>query len=188
MAEEVWKDVVGYEGVYQVSTLGRVRSLERTIHKNDGTSMLIPSKMIAPVLMNKGYIGATLCKNKIQRIKRVHRLVAQAFIPNPENKPQVNHKNGDKTDNRVENLEWATAKENIRHAFDNGLNGYSEYRCQRAREASAKPVKCVETGEVFDSLTDAARKYNIDLGNMSGCVNGYKYKRTAGGYHWQLLN
>ena len=182
MTLEVWKDIKGYEGYYQVSNLGEVRAIGHKwqrkgvhkikLHENNGY----------------GYLMADLHKNNKSKSIAVHRLVAQAFIPNPENKQQVNHKNGDKTDNRVENLEWATAKENIRHAFDNGLNGYSEYRCQRAREASAKPVKCVETGEVFDSLTDAARKYNIDLGNMSGCVNGYKYKRTAGGYHWQLLN
>ena len=103
MAE--WRDVPGWEGIYQVSDEGEVRRL--TINK--------------PTLMDNGYLYASFYDKPRKQQKALHRVVAEAFIPNPEHKPEVNHKNGDKTDNRVENLEWVSAKENTAHAIDNGL-------------------------------------------------------------------
>jgi len=98
--EEVWKDIEGYEGLYQVSNLGRVRSFHGD------------SEKIMKQTLQKGYLRITLLKNKKQKRFLSHRLVAQAFIPNPENKPQVNHIDEDKTNNRVDNLNWMTSKEN----------------------------------------------------------------------------
>lgn len=100
---EEWRDVVGYEGLYTVSNLGRVVG---------------PRKMLKPFITRFGYERVFLCKNGKQRNKPVHRLAAIAFIENKENKPQVNHKDGVKTNNKVSNLEWATAKENIDHMFN----------------------------------------------------------------------
>lgn len=102
--DEIWKDVIGFEGFYEVSSLGRV--------KNSRTGKIIGSKA--------RYVKVTLqVKGKISH-KLAHRLVAEAFIPNPKNKPTVNHRNGNKHDNTVDNLEWATYSENMQHAFDNG--------------------------------------------------------------------
>ena len=113
---EVWKDVVGYEGLYKVSNLGRVRSLDKEIiitgvqkHPVKGIKKgKIKRQYLDPV----GYAMTVLVKNEKRKHVLIHRLVAKAFIPNPENKPQVDHINGVKNDNRVENLRWATAKEN----------------------------------------------------------------------------
>lgn len=111
MSEEIWKDVEGYDGVYQVSNRGRVRSF----HSRNGIG-LSPTPRIMVGALYIGYHMVILCKNGNQRMKKVHRLVAEAFIPNPENKPFVNHKNFVRNDNSVENLEWVTPCENSRHS------------------------------------------------------------------------
>ena len=116
MAEEIWKDIKGYEGLYQVSNLGRVKSFNA---KNGRLSN--QSRLLTPKLDRYGYLKLTLCKDKEYKYVTVHRLVALAFINNVENKPEVNHKDGNKLNNCVDNLEWMTGLENIHHAFDNEL-------------------------------------------------------------------
>jgi len=118
----IWKDVVGYEGLYEVSNTGLLRSLERTGIRSDGVKHRRKSMLIEPTVSYEGYARSMLSdKNSFQLNTSRHRIVAKAFIPNPENKPQVNHIDGNKLNNNVENLEWVTAKENIAHAYDNNL-------------------------------------------------------------------
>ena len=109
---EIWKDVIGYEGLYQVSNMGRVKSLRKGKRFN---------KIMKQTPNYKGYLEISFCvKGKDKKFK-VHRLVAMAFIPNIDNKPLVNHKNGNKQDNIFSNLEWVTHGENLKHAYDSGL-------------------------------------------------------------------
>ena len=110
---EVWKPIEGWEGRYEVSNMGKVRSLN--YHMTGKT------KELSPITSGKGYLMIGLCRDCKMKWAKVHRLVASAFLPNPENKPQVNHKNGVKTDNRADNLEWVTDSENLRHAYNMGL-------------------------------------------------------------------
>jgi len=120
--KELWKDIVGYEGLYQVSNLGRVKRLlgERKNLLTGGSSIYKEHEIKRNKIGNQ-YEYVILSKNKKTRKKYVHQLVAEAFIPNPENKPQINHINGIKTDNRLENLEWVTRSENMQHAYRNNL-------------------------------------------------------------------
>jgi len=120
--EEIWKDISGYEGLYQISNFGRVKSLPR-VRIGNGTPYITKGKILKNSLgATGGYFRVVLCKEHKQTFCYVHRLVADAFIPKIEGKNVVNHINGLKTDNRVENLEWSTIQDNLQHAIDNFLN------------------------------------------------------------------
>lgn len=142
MEKEVWKDIEEYEGYYQVSNLGRVKSVSK-FHKTDKNYSSIgyfsKEKILKPFFDRpKGYLSVSLSKNNKIKIQRIHRLVAKAFIPNPNNLKQINHKSGIKTENFVENLEWCSCKDNIKHAWENKLSYVSEKHRKVASETQKK--------------------------------------------------
>ena len=146
---ELWKEVEGTNGALLVSDQGRVKSLLR-----DG-------RILKPTPDSKGYLRLRVTINRERRAYKVHRLVAMAFVDNPEGKPQVNHINGDKTDNRACNLEWVTNKENAHHAINNGLWDSLFEGAMLEDERRKKPIVavCIKTGEIidFDSVAEAER-------------------------------
>lgn len=114
---EVWKDIPGYEGLYQVSNLGGVKSIKRP---DAAGSRLLREKILKPTIGTRGYLNVGLRKDNMQKKIEVHRLVAMAFIPNPQNLPQVNHKDEDKVNNCVDNLEWCSRSYNVNYGTRNG--------------------------------------------------------------------
>lgn len=153
---EVWKDVKGYEGQYQVSSYGRVKSVPRVIIRSNGNPQTISEKILAPIVDKRsGYLKVSLMKGKL-RTCRIHRLVAESFIPNPEGKPEVNHKDGNKQNNTVDNLEWVTESENISHAFANNLmttkgesNPHSVVMETDVRSIRGRRIKGDKLGSVY---------------------------------------
>ena len=166
---EVWKDIINYEGWYQVSNKKRIKSLQRTIVYSSGSVRLQNSKLLKTRISN-GYLGVTLRKMNKTRTTSLHRLIAEAFIPNPENKPQVNHIDGNKLNNCIENLEWATASENTIHAIQNGLLGIKYGEQTSGAKLTEKEV--LEIRAIGRSLKqkEIAEKYGVTTSAISGIL------------------
>jgi molybdenum-dependent DNA-binding transcriptional regulator ModE len=176
--QEAWKDVVGYEGLYQISNVGRVKAFAKTVNSSYGKTRTRKEIIRKNQKMTRGYLFIRLARSKKDaKAMSIHFLVAQAFIPNPKKKPEVNHINGIKTDNRVENLEWVTRRENIRHAVNIGLiktGGASK---------SSRSIKCLTNNKVYGSIIDAAKELGLSVSSVSkvcrgvqeSCGNNYKF-------------
>ena len=170
---EVWKDVNGFEGHYQISNLGRVKSLRRKFLCGNGGYRILDETIAKLTKDNKGYYRKCLLNHGYKKSERIHRLVAKHFIPNPQNKPQINHINGIKTDNRVENLEWATNGENQSHAYKLGLRDHNKAR---------KIQEIDENGNIlreFSMIKDAALLYNINNYSITNVLKN-RQKSTKG--------
>lgn len=163
-----WKDIDGYDGMYQVSSDGRVRKVST-------------GKIGKIIIDNRGYSKKAITKDGKTTQYSIHRLVAKAFIPNPENKPEVNHINGNKLDNRIENLEWVTRSENMKHAHESGLQTYSGYIQLKQREAVGK-FTSEDIEEVFDmkkkgmSNRKIAEHFNVAHSTIGAIINRESYK------------
>lgn len=135
---EIWKDIEGFEGRYQASNLGRIKSLRKRKIRRVRAGYTIRETMLRQFPHKSGYFQVFLYGENKPRCYQLHRVIAMAFVSNPDNKPEVNHIDGDKSNNASSNLEWVTASENIIHARDNGLCGYCKINKDIAEEIRVK--------------------------------------------------
>lgn len=181
MEEEIWKDIDGYDGVYKISSIGRIVRADRIrtrITKLGKTSYIKePSKIMKKCLDVDGYSVTRITKDGQRKFFKVHRLVAMAFIPNPENKSEVNRINFIKDDNRVENLEWVTPKENVNHMVSNGRNNVSHGESHYASKFKESDI--IEIREMYANGVVQRRlseKYNCCPRTICSIVHGETWK------------
>lgn len=156
--EEIWKDIEGYEGLYQISNLGRVKSLKT-------------NKILKYCISKTGYAYSSLTKNKIIKQKSVHRLVAKAFISNPDNLEEINHKDENKLNNNVNNLEWCSHKYNMNYGT--------------SRDKLKRKIICIETNEIFNSFAEIKKQKNYNITHICQCCKGKR--KSSQGLHWKYF-
>lgn len=187
---EQWKDIQGYEGLYQVSDLGRIKSFKTS-----------KPKILKNQPNGRGYLQIGLIKDKVKTNFKVHRLVAEAFIENELNKPHVNHINENKMDNRAINLEWVTPSENMNHGTCQERRKQKIIGKKQSTEAIRKtiatkiknntlnnkhtPVRCLDENIEFYSIKEAAEHFGIRTSEISACCKGKR--KTCGGHRWEYI-
>lgn len=176
---EIWRDIKGYDGLYQVSNFGKVKRLH-TCKKQGTGNYERQEKILSQKINNKGYLLVDLYKNNKRKQLLVHRLVAQTFIPNLNNLPRVNHKDENKSNNKVKNLEWCSQKYNMNYGTC----------AERIGKLNSKPIIAIDkNGSItkFQSSKEAERKLGVSSGNIYDCLYNKRNRKTAGGYKWQFV-
>lgn len=180
--KEIWKDIKNYEGKYQVSNLGRVKSLKR-YKENYSKLQLVPEKILAQADNGNGYKFVSLWKDSKQKMYYIHRLVAETFIPNEHDLKQVNHKDGIKNNNSILNLEWCSCSENQKHAYKK----LKRITAKNNKHTSFKVNKLDDKNNIIESypsMREAERQNGYSNGVISkGIQKGY----MTGGYYWEII-
>ena len=172
---EVWKDYKDYEGLYQASNLGRMRSLDRWVKSKSGSVRLCKGKILKLCTDKRGYLHVVLSKNNKVKAYLVHRIIAETFLPNTDNLPQVNHKDENKLNNVVSNLEWCTHEYNVNYGTRNermSKNLTNNIYTSREVDVYDLDMNFIET---LPSIEECGRKYNVSTGSVGHCCNGGRW-------------
>lgn len=184
---ENWKDIQGYEGFYQVSDCGNVKSLARDVYNPRGTVIRhMEEKILVQCIDNHGYARVNLYLNGKMKSIFVHRLVATAFIENPENKPMINHKDENPLNNCVDNLEWCTASYNANYGTRNARISQIRRSYKLGNAPSARAVFCVELNKTFDCAKRVEEELGIWGTSITRICKGKA--KTTGGFHWRYAD
>jgi hypothetical protein len=167
--EEIWKDIEGYEGLYQISNQGRIRSLERSVYHPITKIQKIPEKILKPDL-RKGYLAVSLCINGFKKSFLIHRIVAKHFVLNHFNKPEVNHLDGNKSNNYYLNLEWATSSENQIHA----VKTFLQKSGSKHSNSKLDETKAIKIKNSALSLSKLSEIYGVS----KSCIYSVKKSKT----------
>lgn len=187
--KEIWKDIEGYEGLYQVSTKGRVMKLAREFYRSNGCIIRYKQRILQLQKRKDGYIGVSLLRMYKKQSFLVHRLVAKAFIPNPDNLKYINHKNEIKTDNCVENLEWCTSSYN--NSYGTHTKKIEEKRRIHNFTHKSPVVQMTLDGKEiarYDSVYFASKETLVDQSSIYKVCAGKPHFLSAGGYRWAFVN
>lgn len=188
--QEIWKDIKNYEGLYQISNLGNVRSLDRKVNSIYGYRN-IKGKILKPLETNSGYYRVDLKKEQKNNYVLIHRLVAETFIPNPNNLPNINHKDNNPKNNSITNLEWCTQSYNIKYSYKYG-NSKPTRGCFKKGN---KPHNLKSINQLtldgkfiknFSSIKEAALSTKILRTSINNCLRNFS--KTAGGFKWEYAN
>lgn len=193
---EIWKDIKHYEGLYQISNYGNVKSIKRKV-KNKNGFRIVKEKLLKPILNNKGYYVYGLRKNGKLKMLLLHRLIGEHFLNNKNNYPCINHKDGNKLNNSIDNLEWCTYEHNIKEAFKLGLNTYTYKKNFKHNYWKGKYGKYHNCSKVvlqydlknnylkeWESITKASKETKINYYSISNNCRGKQKK--AGNYIWKF--
>lgn len=185
----MWKDIVGYEGLYQVSDDGQVKRLSQSVRGKCGSEVKLPAKLMKLQEDEDGYYSVGLTRDNHQKGFRVHRLVAAAFIPNPDNLPVVHHKDNNKKNNCVSNLAWVTVSYNTQDAVDRGARKFDKQRLAEISKLGAvklrKAIICQETGIIYASIKDCAEAINL---GRDALVRHIVYDEPYNGLHYSFVD
>ena len=190
MQEEIWKDIEGYEGIYQVSNLGRVRSLTRKVDCKGG-QRTIKGKILKPIISFNSYLSVDLRQHQKHKTALIHRLVAQAFIPNPNDFPIVNHIDNNPQNNCANNLEWCTQSYNVKYSYIYG-NAKPTLGCFKKGNIPHNLRKIVQYDKnhnfirIHNSIRLAAKSVGRTDGAIQNCLAGKT--KTSGGYIWKYAD
>jgi hypothetical protein len=176
--EEIWKNIIDFEDIYQVSNFGRIRSLDKIIYSSDNRNRTLRGRILKNKLdRTKKYQHVYLSHKGIATIVSVHRTVAKHFIPNPENKPEVNHKDGNGLNNRIDNLEWNTRCENIQHSFDIGIRKpyiIPRDKCHLTKLSTSKIRSLIKMYNSGFSYKEMAKEFKMSVSGLEKIISKYK--------------
>lgn len=189
MSTEIWKEIRGYEGLYKVSNLGRVKSDNSVVMRSNGAPQTFSEKIIAQRDNSNGYYRVTLWKDGKQEYRFVHRLVAEAFVQNVDNKPVVDHIDFDRHNNKAENLRWCTQAENLGRSRKVGRikRNISEEMRRKQKDRASKPVRRSD-GKIFKSISDAARSLNVTHSAVSHALHNWQNSKACKGYAFEFVD